>query len=72
MKTGPRSKIVRDMTAAASIFAAALALSVSAAHAKDKLLDEVTDFTGTVLFLETKVPAARFAMAKRRLQVSAR
>ena len=27
------------------------------AQARDKLLDETVDFTGTVLFLESKVPA---------------
>jgi len=30
--------------------------SAAPAHAADKLLDETVDFTGTVLFLSTKVP----------------
>ena len=51
MKMRPKLLCLRMF---AAILCVAGALSP---YAKDKLLDEVIDFTGTVLFLETKVPA---------------
>jgi hypothetical protein len=62
-KTGPLWEPVRHLVAAALIFAAAIALPAST-YAKDKLLDEVTDFTGSVLFLETKVPALMLGLVR--------
>jgi D-alanyl-D-alanine-carboxypeptidase/D-alanyl-D-alanine-endopeptidase len=48
---------LRRSTFAALLIAMATASQLpTAAQAKDKLLDEAVDFTGTVLFLETKVP----------------
>lgn len=40
-----------------SAMAVGLIMLPSTSHTKDRLLDEAVEFTGTVLFLETKVPA---------------
>src|SRR5690242_12590864 len=62
IRTSPMNPICRRLAArqlfvhAAAVFLALVALSL-AAQAKDKLLDETVRLAGTILFVETKVPA---------------
>lgn len=47
---------VKRLAASAAIFALLTAAPCGSAHAEDALLDEVVEFTGEILFLETHVP----------------
>ena len=50
------NSVFRRVPAWAMVLALGATLMPSGAQAKDKLLDEVIEFTGALLFLETKVP----------------
>lgn len=48
--------VIRRALACMTVVALAAGLMSSGAQAKDKLLDEVVEFTGALLFLQSKVP----------------
>ncbi len=48
---------VRSLPIGAAMLALGLAASPQGTHASDELLDETVELSGTILFLETKVPA---------------
>lgn len=48
--------VIRRALACMTVLALAAGLMSSGAQAKDKLLDEVVEFTGALLFLQSKVP----------------
>jgi serine-type D-Ala-D-Ala carboxypeptidase/endopeptidase len=57
MRRTARCSNSSQMSVLATVLVLCLALFPSRAQAKDKLLEEAVDFTGTMFFLESKVPA---------------